>query len=120
MYCTSCGSQNDANARFCKDCSRELRESTPTAGGHGPARPNLLGLSEAIPTYLTQAILVTIFCCWPLGIPAIVYAAQVNKKIVAGDIEGAWQSSRNAKKWVWIAFGTLPILLTNGASLRNG
>ena len=30
-----------------------------------------------IPNYLWQSIVVTILCCWPFGIPAIVYAAKV-------------------------------------------
>jgi hypothetical protein len=62
--------------------------------------------TNAVPSYLPQAILVTIFCFVPFGIPAIVYAAQVNSKLQSGDYEGALSSSRNAKKWCWIAFGT--------------
>ena len=58
-----------------------------------------------VPNYLVQAILTTIFCCLPLGIVSIVYAAQVNGKVAAGDRAGALQSSRNAKMWAWIAFG---------------
>lgn len=58
-----------------------------------------------VPNYLAQAILVTIFCCIPFGIPAIVFAAQVNSKLAAGDIDGARDSSRKAKMWTWIAFG---------------
>jgi len=41
-----------------------------------------------------------------LGIPAIVYSAQVNSKVAKGDIEGARASSKNAKMWCWIALGT--------------
>ena len=41
--------------------------------------------SRNIPNYLVQAILTTLFCCLPFGIVAIVYAAQVNTKIEAGD-----------------------------------
>lgn len=55
--------------------------------------------------YLVFAILTTIFCCLVPGIVSIVYAAQVNSKWVAGDIEGANHSSRNAKLWAWISFG---------------
>jgi hypothetical protein len=58
-----------------------------------------------IPNYLVQAILVTLCCCLPFGIVAIVYAAQVNSKLEAGDIAGAQESSRNAKMWCWIGFG---------------
>jgi hypothetical protein len=58
-----------------------------------------------VPNYLTQAILVSICCCVPLGIPAIVYAAQVNAKLQAGDIAGAMDCSKKANMWSWIAFG---------------
>ena len=37
-----------------------------------------------VPNYLVFAILATVFCCLPTGIPAIVYAAQVNGKLQAG------------------------------------
>lgn len=55
--------------------------------------------------YLIQSILVTLCCCLPLGIVAIVYAAQVDSKWNAGDQQGAITASENAKKWSWIAFG---------------
>ena len=58
------------------------------------------------PNYLVFAILTTIFCCQILGIVSIVYAAQVNSKWNAGDVQGAIESSRNAKLWAWIAFGS--------------
>ena len=61
--------------------------------------------SASIPNYLVQSILVTLCCCIPLGIPAIVYAAQVNSKLAAGDVAGAQDSSSKAKMWCWIAFG---------------
>jgi hypothetical protein len=64
-----------------------------------------VGQRREIPTYLAQAILVTLFCCWPLGIPAIVYAAQVNGKLGRGDIAGAEEASRKAKMWCWWSFG---------------
>ncbi len=58
-----------------------------------------------IPNYLVQAILTTVFCCLPAGIVSIVYAAQVNGKVGAGDISGAMDASRKAKMWAWISFG---------------
>jgi len=57
------------------------------------------------PNYLVWAILTTILCCLPFGIVSIVYAAQVNSKWTAGDIEGAQSASKNAKIWAWVAFG---------------
>jgi len=65
--------------------------------GADPAKP--------VSNYLVPAILTTIFCCLPFGIVAIVYAAQVNSKLQAGDYNGAVHSSRNAKIWSWVSFG---------------
>ena len=55
------------------------------------------------PNNLVMAILVTIFCCWPLGIPAIVYAAQVNSKFAQGDYSGSEEASKKAKTWSIVA-----------------
>jgi len=48
---------------------------------------------------LVWAILVTIFCCLPFGIVAIVYAAQVDAMLNSGDYEGACESSEKARNW---------------------
>ncbi|HTR68116.1 MAG TPA: CD225/dispanin family protein, partial [Terriglobales bacterium] len=58
-----------------------------------------------VQNYLVFAILTTVLCCLPAGIPAIVYAAQVNGKVQSGDIAGAQLASKNAKMWCWISFG---------------
>jgi hypothetical protein len=63
-------------------------------------------VQATIPNYLIPAILVTIGCCLPMGIAAIVYGAQVNTKLAAGDVAGAKNSSDLAKRWCWIAFGS--------------
>lgn len=95
MYCTKCGTQNADGAQVCTNCGQPLPRPAPPP----PAVP------PQVPNYLVQAILVTIFCCWPFGIPAIVFAAQVNGKLGAGDVQGAMESSRKAKMWSWISFG---------------
>jgi hypothetical protein len=64
-----------------------------------------------IPNYLWQSIVVTIFCCWPLGIPAIVYAAKVDGLRARGDIQGAMAASNSAKTWCWIAAGSWIVLI---------
>lgn len=58
-----------------------------------------------IPNYLVFAILTTLFCCLPAGVVSIVYAAQVNGKVAAGDIAGAMAASKNAKLWAMISAG---------------
>jgi len=96
MFCPKCGATNDDNAWKCVQCQATLQQALQPVAGTPP---------EVIPNYLWQAIVCTICCCWPLGIPAIVYAAQVNTKVVQGDIAGARNSSKNAKMWCWIALG---------------
>jgi hypothetical protein len=67
--------------------------------------PAAIAAPAQIPNYLVQSILVTLCCCVPAGIVAIVYAAQVNSKVAAGDVAGAQESSRLAKIWSWVGFG---------------
>jgi hypothetical protein len=50
--------------------------------------------------YLVESILVTLFCCMPLGIVGIVFASQVNSKYDVGDYEGAEKASADAKKYM--------------------
>jgi hypothetical protein len=72
--------------------------TNPYGSESNPSAP-MQGSGQNIPNYLVHSILVTLCCCLPLGIVAIVYAAQVNSKLAAGDLAGAQQSSDNAKKW---------------------
>ena len=53
---------------------------------------------------LTWAILCTILCCWPFGIPAIVNAAKVDRLWSEGDYEGSRKAAGNAKTWFWMSF----------------
>jgi hypothetical protein len=69
-----------------------------------PQSPTAIG-GQVIPNYLWQSIVVTIFCCWPLGIPAIVYAAKVDGLKARGDIAGAMAASASAKTWCFVALG---------------
>ncbi|MEP6907558.1 MAG: CD225/dispanin family protein [Pseudoxanthomonas sp.] len=76
----------------------------------------------SVPNHLAWAIVATIFSlCLCCGIPglitgiiAIVFAAQVNGKLNAGDIEGARRASNTAKIlcWVTTACAAIGLLLT--------
>jgi hypothetical protein len=66
-------------------------------------------MGQPVPNYLVWSILTTIFCCLPFGIVSIVYAAQVNGKLAAGDYAGALDASRKAKTWAWWSAGVTVI-----------
>ena len=100
MFCSQCGTNNADTAMSCVQCGATVRPVAAT-----PIAPGLQPVVVNVPNYLVPAILVTVFCCLPAGIVAIVYAAQVNGKLQAGDIAGAQQSSKNAKLWSWISAG---------------
>lgn len=67
---------------------------------------------ENIPNYLWQSIVVTLLCCLPLGIPAIIFSAKVNGLVTAGQIEEAKKASSQAKMWCWISFGLGLVAIT--------
>lgn len=88
----------------------EFGGSAPSVAGQAPNIPYVpqpigYGAGQHVPNYLTQAILVTLFCCVPFGIVAIVYSAQVNPKLSVGDYIGARQASDKARMWCWWSFG---------------
>ena len=98
MYCTRCGQENNDNAFRCVQCGNILQHPPQSGPEVVPVR--------RVPTYLAQAILVTLFCCLPFGIYSIVLAAQVDGRVSAGDYAGALEKSQQARKWCWISFGT--------------
>lgn len=64
-----------------------------------PVQNAVINHTQNIPNYLAFSIVVTILCCMPFGIPAIVYSSQVNTKLLQGDVNGAKDSSNKAKIW---------------------
>lgn len=112
MYCPKCGTENTNNASFCIECNHELQSAQPSRSaaqqppGYMAPPPQMAGQpAGTVPNYLVQSILVTLFCCLPLGIVAIVFAAQVNSKLSLGDFYGAQEASNKAKMWCWWSFG---------------
>ena len=97
MYCPQCEVQAEENAGFCTKCGRVLSGSTKQAR---PANDTLRARAD-IPNHLVWAILATICCCPPTGIVSIVYAAQVNGLVAAGDIAAARKASQDTQAWIW-------------------
>jgi hypothetical protein len=59
---------------------------------------------DKVPNYLVPAIISAV-CCFPLGIIGVIFAAQVNGKVAAGDIAGAIDASKKAKLFSYIFIG---------------
>ena len=89
MKCMTCGGSLPVNTDRCWKCGAVFNAAQPPFA--------------QIPNNLVWAILATVFCCMPLGIPAIVYAARVDGKMASRDFFGARADSDNAKKWAIIA-----------------
>lgn len=67
--------------------------------------------SRAVSNNLIWAILSTLFCCLPLGIVSIVYAAKVDGLAAAGDLAGAQEAADKAKTWAMWAAGAWLVLV---------
>jgi hypothetical protein len=72
--------------------------------------PPSSGAPASVPNFLVPAI-ISLFCCTPLGIVAVIFAAQVNGKVAAGDIAGAQDSAKKAKMFSYISIGLGLVLI---------
>ena len=90
----------------------------PTASAHPPVSVQYRLVSEAEEkartlalyhsthaSYLPFAIIVTLFCCIPLGIIAIIMACIEANCLARGDIIGAERAHGSAQLWCWLAVG---------------
>lgn len=73
-------------------------------------------------TWLTESILVTLFCCLPFGIAGIVNASKVESLYNSGQVNEALEASENAAKWVKTSFilglvGSILYVIVNLAQL---
>src|SRR5579863_4338246 len=107
MFCPQCGASNADTAAVCTQCGLQLQAAIPPTMTTTPlpVQGVVLPPGTTVQNYLVFAILATVFCCLPAGIPAIVYAAQVNGKLQAGDVAGAQAASNSAKLWCMISGG---------------
>ena len=125
MFCPKCGMQNADSNMICANCGTPINQQPqqPPQAPEGFQQQNSgfqqPPMSQQPPVfqqqnpyqqppfqqappingtpYLVWSILVTIFCLWPLGIPAIVYAAKINKLVMMGDFFGAQDAAKKAK-----------------------
>ncbi|MGL5683790.1 MAG: CD225/dispanin family protein [Marinifilaceae bacterium] len=71
-----------------------------------PVNPSVDNNTRPTPprTWLLESILVTLFCCLPLGVVGIIYAAKVDTAYSRGDYEMSRYYSKEAGRWVKIGF----------------
>lgn len=126
MFCTKCGTQNSEDSNHCYNCGAALNQAPNSSSnentnysqntysnnpynqqsyGNEPYNEHNYNQSSKVENHMVWSILVTIFCCLPLGIPAIVFSAQVDDKLRSGNYTGAVESANQAKTFCWIAFG---------------
>ena len=127
-YCTNCGAPVEERSKFCTICGEPIQsrpsssqsqqqqqsqQQTPfqdyinqqqqrqqTASQQNySSTPNPKPTGPKPNNYLALSIIVTILCCWPFGIPAIVNAARVDKYWNEGDELSANDASNKAKRW---------------------
>ncbi len=77
------------------------------AGAHQNANPHppFYGSMPIVQNHLAMSIIITLFCCMPLGIIALVYATQVNLLLAMGNVNLAMETSKKAKFWCFLALG---------------
>ncbi len=145
MICNNCGTANNEDAKFCKNCGNNLAQGETTQPEQTTQQAQQTQTQtqtqveqhiqyvtpEKMPrveNYLVFSILVTLLCCLPLGIAAIIKSSQVDKELAIGNYEGALAASKQAKTfnligvisggvfvliWVVVTF-ILPLLLAFG------
>lgn len=104
MTCIKCGVEIPDNSSFCAYCGASQTGAAdayarPTAANYAP------NTHPEIKTHLVGSILVTLFCCMPLGVIAIINASRVSGLIAANRLNEAYETSQKAATWMWWGFG---------------
>ena len=131
MFCPSCGTNVPENATSCPQCAAKIGAPNETSiftpkNGAAAAAP------EKVTNWLVPSILVTAFCCIPMGVPAIVFAVLANTMAEDGQIDKAQKAAANAKRFfwlalvlwaigfvIWITFYILSIVIGSAAAVQN-
>ena len=127
MICPTCGKEVENHNLFCIYCGQQLQHpeetgrfqtppmqpitpqmkapATPSAPVNAPPSIDADASAKPFFDYLPLAILAAIFCCPPLGLPAIIFAAYARAYHLAGDHGRAQHNLNQAKIWFWITVG---------------
>ncbi len=84
------------------------RGQSPGLGqSHSQSNPPV----AAVPTHMLGAVLVTLFCCVPFGIIAIVFASKAARYAKVGMTEEALQASKVALMMIWASVVAVILLI---------
>lgn len=81
------------------------RSSPPGGGSAASPSAGVPGGGPRIDTWLWQSILATIFCCQPLGVVGIAFAAQSQTALNLGSYGLARQKANTARTWTLTSVG---------------
>ena len=133
ISCPECNREVSDVAANCPGCGYPISQNSPRAQSqpfaappyYSPPQQTTRPYQPMPPTYMAQAILVTLFCCLPFGIVAIVKAASVSTSYGRGDYELAKRQSDEAWSWVansmitWLALFAIYIVVVIIASVGS-
>lgn len=79
----------------------------PSSGGSWSQNPTGGAMMPApkINNYLWQSIVVTMLCCMPFGVVAIVHSAKVDGLVARGAYDEAQAAAKTARLWVFLSIG---------------
>ena len=100
--CPACSEEILVSAQKCKHCGEYLTPAARRSAGIAPAKKNQQ--TRKITDPMGPAV-VSLFFFLPLGIVALIFAAQFKSKLQAGDYSGAEQAAGLAKLMAGIAAG---------------
>lgn len=118
-FCSSCGKEMPADSQFCPSCGANTQTGAPAPKVSPQPMQQNMGMQNLpdVPNHLVKSIIMTVFCCWPLGIFAIINAAKVDSLLRQGDVNGAIAASDKANKfsnWGMIISGVFWVLYIIG------
>ncbi|MBN1572602.1 MAG: CD225/dispanin family protein [Deltaproteobacteria bacterium] len=113
MKCPYCGRVGKPERTICEYCGapldyiEEVEEQVEDIPDNIPeyTQDRLIGKVPCnIDVYLVFAIFITVFCCMPFGIVAIIFAARAKMFLNRGDYVKAMEEAKTAKAFCWIGF----------------
>lgn len=122
-FCTSCGQPIEGDTKFCTNCGAPIASPVepqpqpqpqqpyyePQPQNNEPQQPyyepnpqpqNQQPVGDKPGNLLPLSIVTTILCCWPMGIPAIINAAKVDKLWDSGQYDEARAASKRARTFI--------------------